>query len=308
METLCGVEAEAIYEVCVEDEHPNNQLTIKLGVPAIGRNSAKVTGPAYIQWAVDKGKGDKCITTIELSSVHESAFQDLRNKELLTDPDMQRRARILQQNQQSQLARAARRQQDDSHIPVVMGIPVSGVPAQETQAAPPPPRLSKADLEDRVASITGLAGILPEVHQAAAGQPDETLDIMLADLKARLGQLPSLLSMCAEDETLMAALLDANDIGTAAHAAYSPGGSGQPADSSLPSTAELEVAPADSVEPQPQEPEAQPNSAQLGDNMLAEFDELMMNVSAQHQEPSAVPGIAPAPPAPIISKAPSDQI
>ena len=44
-ETLCGVEAEAVYEVCVNDGHPNGHLRINLGVPAIGRNSAKVDAP-----------------------------------------------------------------------------------------------------------------------------------------------------------------------------------------------------------------------------------------------------------------------
>ncbi len=96
-----------------------------------------------------------------------------------------------------------------------------------------------------------------------------------------------LLQHCGADEVLMAALLDANDIGTVAYRNYS-----QPSESGLPSTAVLE---SDSVRL-----EASPEVAS-DDAMLADFDDLMMHVGDNSTEPAPAPAPITEPP---ITKSP----
>lgn len=211
---LCGVEAQAIYEVCVEDPYPNALLVLKLSVPVIGRNSAKVNGPAYLQWLVDKGKGDKAISTIELSAVHETAFQELREREVQS-PEFQQR--IAQEQQAAEQAAAAA--SATTNIPVVMGVAIGTPYAQRPQGqvpASPPSTLSPTEVEESVASIKGLIEIMAEVRQA--GADDETLNAIETDLRLRLRQLRGMLDRAAagNQEQLLAAILDAHDQGTAA--------------------------------------------------------------------------------------------
>ena len=90
---LRGISATVAYAVCVNDGDCLNSFRIEAAVPAVGRNSAKVSAPEYVSCVSNKGGGDNCINTFEISSnvQDRKALMDMRKRELETE-EMKRAA------------------------------------------------------------------------------------------------------------------------------------------------------------------------------------------------------------------------
>merc|ERR1711998_401763 len=90
---LRGISATVAYAVCVNDGDCLNSFRIEAAVPAIGRNTAKVSAPEYVSCVSNKGGGDNCINTFEISSnvQDRKALMDMRKRELETE-EMKRAA------------------------------------------------------------------------------------------------------------------------------------------------------------------------------------------------------------------------
>merc|ERR1711865_1245102 len=89
-------------------------------------------------------------------------------------------------------------------------------------AAPSQPRIrSVEEVEAAVTAIKGLAEIVPEIYEASSGPGDETLDSFITELRMRMKELRIMLEECGDREQLIAALLEAYDLGESTVNQYS---------------------------------------------------------------------------------------